>query len=258
MSATPAAIIPPRRASLGDRTSNSHTANPSTTTSRRVRPSQRPHSSRRSRQGGAPAPARSGFARMCRSLLHGCPPAATPEGDTPRRTDRRRRLRPASPAEPQRVQQPGGLGHDDEDGEVVGGERKGCRESPPYETSPIATQRTPEREERQSCEKDKEGIGARLLRIPDEKRIGRYEKCGNHRSAHRANGTCGEVDKRNGRRSNHRGERTEAPLPGPTDLRPEPCEHVVEVRGPLVLGTDCNMSTNGKRMRSTVNTSSSQ
>jgi hypothetical protein len=69
--------------------------------------------------------------------------------------------------------QPAQLRHDDEHGEVVGGQRQRCGERP---AAPVLAQQAPQRE---CAQRHEQRVGAGLLAVPDEQRVGsRQGRCG--------------------------------------------------------------------------------
>ena len=77
---------------------------------------------------------------------------------------------------PQAHEQPDGLRADEEDPEVVRGERERADHAPPHQPATVATEREPEGEHRRRSEQREQRVRPSLLRVPDEERARRDER----------------------------------------------------------------------------------
>ncbi len=109
-----------------------------------------------------------------------------------------------------------------------------------------------EGEHRRGAEEREQRVGARLLRVPDEERARCDERgCDDARSPGHEDDP-GAVRDRDRRRPRERGERPQANLAEPEDLRPRPGHDVVEVRrrlGPRDLAEDVREAAIEQRRR---------
>ena len=131
---------------------------------------------------------------------------------------------------PQPREQPEGLRADEEDPEVVRGEREAANHAPPRQPATVATEREPEGEYRRRPEEREQRVRARLLRVPHEERIRGDEGSGDEACSPGYENRPGSVRDRDRRGARERGERPQADLAEPEDRAPEPCDDVVEVR----------------------------
>ena len=140
-------------------------------------------------------------------------------------------------ARPVAGDEPGGLGQDEEPGEVVRRERERGRERPAGEVPPgRRPQGTAQEEDRAGAEEDDESVGARLLRVPREERMhGDERRCDDAHPAVGEGGSGGVGDRDRSRVPNDRRERPQPDLAEPGHARPGPGEDVVEVRRRLGL-----------------------
>ena len=142
---------------------------------------------------------------------------------------------------PQAREQPDGLRADEEDPEVVRGERERTDHAPPRQPATVATEREPEGEYRRRSEQREQRVRPSLLRVPDEERARRDERGRDDARASGHENHPGSVRDRDRRGPRERGERPQADLAEPEDRAPEPRDDVVEVRrrlGPRDLAED--------------------
>ena len=128
-------------------------------------------------------------------------------------------------------QQPGELGHDQEEAEVMGPERQRRRQRPAPEPALAAlVERADEEQERQGRQEDEQGVVARLLRVPDQQRAGGRERRRDQPRSPRAQRLGGGVDDRDRRRADERRERADRELAASEQPLPTAGEQVVEGR----------------------------
>ena len=142
---------------------------------------------------------------------------------------------------PQPHEQPYGLRADEEDPEVVRGERERTDHAPSHQPAPVATEREPEGEYRRRSEQREQRVRPSLLRVPDEERARRDERGRDDPRASGHENHPGSVRDRDRRGPREGGERPQPDLAEPEDRAPEPCDDVVEVRrrlGPRDLPED--------------------
>ena len=118
----------------------------------------------------------------------------------------------------------------------MGGDGQPGGECPPCE-SPGApfVEIAHEEPERQRAEQDREGIGARLLRVPDEQRAHRYHERGDEPNRPRHQLAPGRIGDGYGEEAAQRRERARSDLARAEQLRPRPRDGVVERRRGLAV-----------------------
>ena len=133
-------------------------------------------------------------------------------------------------------EQPERLGRHDERREVVRGDRERGGHRPPHQR-PAApfVEIAHEEPERQRAEQDREGVGARLLRVPDEQRVDRDHERGDEPDRPRHQLPPGGVGHGHGEEAAQRRQRPRSDLSGAEQLRPRPREGVVERRRGLAV-----------------------
>jgi len=115
----------------------------------------------------------------------------------------------------------------------------GADRPPDERTSPLVVEIAHEEPKRERTEQDREGIGAGLLRVPDEERVDGHDRRGHERNGFRYELTPGDVGHRHSQEAAQRRQRTQPDLPGAQIWTHTPGKPAVQRRDRLTLGNGC-------------------